>query len=189
MTKQQKEQQTLEKLQKEAKEEIIADIERRAKKQFTNTQKDDLTNKMYFLDYFLNAENEKHIIFVVAVALSGYILFKKNSRIKDDTDKELDYYKKRAELCKDMEQHFLSFVKRDIIEFKELELHAKSLKEYFESRYDNIKLSRTNAHKDAEGILFTNLIKRGQVHSERISHTDLLCAIKDLRVAVKKYSK
>jgi len=178
VTKEQKEQQALEKLQKEAKEEIIADIERRAKKQFTNTRIDDLTNKMYFLDYFLNAENEKHIIFVVAVALSGYILFKKNSRIKDDTDKELDYYKKRAELCKDM--------KRDIIEFKELELHAKSLKEYFESRYDNIKLSRTNAHKDAEGILFTNLIKRGQVHSERISHTDLLCAIKDLRVAVKK---
>jgi len=74
VTKEQKEQQALEKLQKESKEEIIADIERRAKKQFTNTQKDDLTNKMYFLDYFLNAENEKHIIFVVAVALSGYIL-------------------------------------------------------------------------------------------------------------------
>ena len=92
-------------------------------------------------------------------------------------------------LCKDMEQYFVSFAKRDIIEFKELELHAKALKEYFEGRYDTIKLCRTNAHKDTENMLFANLIKHEQVHSERISHTDLLCAIKDLRIAIKKYSK
>ncbi len=189
MTKEQKEQQELEKLQKEAKEEIIAEIERRAKKLFTNSQKDDLTNKMYFLDYFLNTENKERITFIVGILLIGYVLFKKNNRIKDDIDKELDYYKKRAVLCKDMEQYFSSFVKRDVIEFKELELHAKSLKEYFEGRYDYIKLCRTNAHKDAEEMLFTNLIEHAQVHSERISHTDLLLAIKDLRVAVKKYSK
>ena len=77
MTKEQKEQQALEKLQKEAKEVIVAEIERRAKKQFTNNQKDDLTNKMYFLNYFLSAENEKYIIFMIETILCGYVLFKK----------------------------------------------------------------------------------------------------------------
>lgn len=190
MTKEQKDQQKIIEVQTAFKNNVIraASIYPLLikKKQITESQRDDLFNKINFLDAFItNHDQDYDLMQSILQTIADYALFSmpNTSRKKTDMDYELDEILYFLKALQNMEK-WLKNARRPISEA--VPSNVKNLQYFFKEMASEYKYPTiAQAGKDFTNNLFNLLLEAPQKGQAQISSSDLLKEIQALKVTIR----
>lgn len=190
MTKEQKEQQKIIEVQTAFKNNVIQAASIYPflikKKQITESQRDDLFNKINFLDAFITDHDQDYALMQsILQTIADYAFFSmpNTSRKKTDMDYELDEIKSFLDTLKNMNK-WLNGAGRPMSET--IPQAIKDLQTFFSGVADEYKIPTiAQAGKNFVDTLFDLLVSAPQNRQNTISNTDLLKEIQALKVTIR----